>query len=457
MTTPDRHGGHGPHPVELIAQADWAPASSTPDRADGHELISDVMVPMRDGVRLGTDIYLPRGLTPVPAVMIRLPYGKTEDYAGMAVTAAWFARKGYACVVQDVRGKFSSEGEFEPLVNEIDDTYDAIGWVASQEWSDGRVGMWGESYYGWTSYCGAVGGHAALRAIAPGDIALDRYSHAYRGGAFAFNTVGNWAIAMTDQGWVDASVVDPWHLPLIEIAEAAGLDVPYLREVLSHPATRRVLEVRSMRELAVDKVRVPTLVWGGWYDVFSGPVRGRVADHQRAEACRPVTPICSSARGITTARATPPTGSASSRRRDGLEALGHLPGVLRPLPDGASQRLRRRRPGRDLYHRREPLAHPGGVAAERCGADTLLPALRRGRRDPRWGRRPVEIPPAGEPADTYDYDPQDPVADTLAMNCWAICNDMGDRGPVEDRADVLLYTTPCWSSPSRSRAASRPR
>ena len=271
MTTPERHGGHGPHPVELIAQADWAPASSTPDRADGHELISDVMVPMRDGVRLGTDIYLPRGLTPVPAVMIRLPYGKTEDYAGMAVTAAWFARKGYACVVQDVRGKFSSEGEFEPLVNEIDDTYDAIGWVASQEWSDGRVGMWGESYYGWTSYCGAVGGHAALRAIAPGDIALDRYSHAYRGGAFAFNTVGNWAIAMTDQGWVDASVVDPWHLPLIEIAEAAGLDVPYLREVLSHPVRDEFWKLRSIRELAVDKVRIPTLVWGGWYDVYSGP------------------------------------------------------------------------------------------------------------------------------------------------------------------------------------------
>ncbi len=441
MSTSDRHGGHGPHPVELVAPADWAPASSTPDRCDGFELISDVMVLMRDGVRLGTDVYLPRGLTPAPAVMIRLPYGKTEDYAGMGVTAAWFARKGYACVVQDVRGKFSSEGEFEPLVNEIDDTYDAIDWLAKQEWSDGRVGMWGESYYGWTSYCGAVGGHPALRAIAPGDIALDRYSHSYRGGAFAFNTVGNWAISMTEQGWVDASVVDPWHLPLIEIAESAGLDVPYLRELLEHPLRDEFWKYRSMREIALDKVRVPTLVWGGWYDVFSGPsvdewqminARNLPARHTHLL----MGPWDHYGSGDSTDKVgIVYVGETALKRWDTYQAF--FDRYLMEIENGygadgqieiftiGDNRWRTLHEWPPCYAIDTRLyLHSAGAAATRAGDGTLSAAV-----------------PGDEPADVYDYDPQDPVADTLAMNCWAICNDMGDRGEVEDRPDVLVYTT----------------
>ena len=69
---------------------------------------------------------------------------------GFDVVGRFFAAKGYACVVQDVRGKFSSEGEFDPGVHEVTDGYDTAEWAAAQEWSNGRVGCWGESYYGWT-------------------------------------------------------------------------------------------------------------------------------------------------------------------------------------------------------------------------------------------------------------------------------------------------------------------
>ena len=70
---------------------------------------------------------------------------------GMDVVGGFFARKGYACVVQDVRGKFSSGGEFDPGVHEVEDGYDTVEWAIAQDWCDGRVGMWGESYYGITS------------------------------------------------------------------------------------------------------------------------------------------------------------------------------------------------------------------------------------------------------------------------------------------------------------------
>ncbi|MCX6364276.1 MAG: CocE/NonD family hydrolase, partial [Actinobacteria bacterium] len=94
------------------------------------------MVPMRDGVRLSTNVYRPAGEDGravnerLPAVLIRLPYGKDEPYAGMPAHGRYWARKGYVCVIQDVRGKFESEGEWFPVVHEADDGYDTIAWVA---------------------------------------------------------------------------------------------------------------------------------------------------------------------------------------------------------------------------------------------------------------------------------------------------------------------------------------
>ncbi len=86
---------------------------------------------MRDGVELGADVYLPRGAGPVPAIIIRHPYGRRTPEMGMAELGSFFARKGYACVVQDVRGKFSSGGEFDPGVGEIEDGCDTVEWIAN--------------------------------------------------------------------------------------------------------------------------------------------------------------------------------------------------------------------------------------------------------------------------------------------------------------------------------------
>ena len=106
----------------------------------------NVMAPMRDGVRLATDVYLPNGETtppgPFPTILIRHPYGKSRS----AAPAEFFTTHGYAVAIQDTRGRYDSEGEFYIYVNEGEDGYDAVEWIAAQPWSSGDVGTYGGSY-----------------------------------------------------------------------------------------------------------------------------------------------------------------------------------------------------------------------------------------------------------------------------------------------------------------------
>ncbi|WP_249353956.1 CocE/NonD family hydrolase [Microbacterium sp. 2FI] len=129
-------------------------------------------VRMRDGVHLAADVYLPGGAdlpddSPGDTILIRLPYDKSGDYTYIPLIAEYFTARGYRVVAQDVRGKFRSDGEALLFVNEVDDGFDTIEWVIRQRWSNGRVAMWGDSYYGYTQWAAAASGHPALKAIAP--------------------------------------------------------------------------------------------------------------------------------------------------------------------------------------------------------------------------------------------------------------------------------------------------
>ncbi|WP_156759089.1 CocE/NonD family hydrolase [Microbacterium karelineae] len=136
------------------------------------ELASSARVRMRDGVLLAADVYLPGApqapdAEPGDTILIRLPYDKSGEYCFIPEIAAYFMARGYRVVAQDVRGKFRSEGEALLFVNEVDDGYDTIEWIIRQPWSNGRVAMWGDSYYGYTQWAAAASGHPALMAIAP--------------------------------------------------------------------------------------------------------------------------------------------------------------------------------------------------------------------------------------------------------------------------------------------------
>lgn len=140
------------------------PESRQPDPVP--DTATQCMVRMRDGVRLATDVYLPEE-TPVPAVLVRLPYDKNSRYVFMEDVARRLMDRGYALVVQDVRGKYRSEGDPIGPLSEVRDGYDTIDWVSKQEWCTGDVGTFGDSYYGFTQWAALTSEHPAHKAMVP--------------------------------------------------------------------------------------------------------------------------------------------------------------------------------------------------------------------------------------------------------------------------------------------------
>lgn len=140
----------------ITTEAGEVPASAT-----------QYMVRMRDGVHLATDVYLPDNTAPTQTVLVRICYDKNGRYTFMDRLAPYVTGRGYAFVVQDVRGKFRSEGTTMAFVHESHDGFDTLEWISNQPWSDGRVGMFGDSYYGFTQWAAVASGHRALRAIVP--------------------------------------------------------------------------------------------------------------------------------------------------------------------------------------------------------------------------------------------------------------------------------------------------
>jgi putative CocE/NonD family hydrolase len=408
------------------------------------DILRDQTITARDGVGLATDVYLPRGASsPLPTIVTRLPYGKNEDYCSIPPIGRFWARKGYAYTVQDVRGKWASEGDFDANNNgnEIRDGHDTIEWITRQSWSNGQVGAWGESYYGFTSYASAVSQHPALACIAPGNVSLDRYRSTFRNGALQLNTIGNWAISMVASQYQDISVIDPWHLPLAEIADAAGCPSTYFDGLIENPTRTSFWEERSLLE-ALQKVRIPVLHWGGWYDNYLGPV---ILDWLAFRDANPgnqhnylfIGPWDHEGTADDTGRAGRlDVGTETARHRwDTYQAFfdRHLMGIHNGFDEKPPIQIFVMGDNRWCYEEAWP---PPSMQT------TRLYLHSRGRANSLHGDGILSHElPASEPVDSYVYDPRDPVADTLIVNCWAIAAEMKDRRNVEARRDVLVYTT----------------
>ncbi|MEE3260073.1 MAG: CocE/NonD family hydrolase [Candidatus Latescibacterota bacterium] len=160
-------------------------------------VVEDVMVAMRDGVRLATDLYFPardgvRVGKKLPAVFHRTPYDKS-DVERNGGYGRFFAQRGYVAVYQDCRGTFRSEGDVDFLVPEAEDGYDALMWIDEQPWSDGKVGSWGTSWSGWTQTAMAALGPGNLVAMVPNMSGADAHESSVRqggGAGVAFFGVG---------------------------------------------------------------------------------------------------------------------------------------------------------------------------------------------------------------------------------------------------------------------------
>ena len=253
---------------------------------------ANIAVPMRDGTVLRADVYRPAAPGRYPTLLTRTPYSKAQVPAGGAnplnpVVAAF---AGYAVVVQDVRGRFESEGDFVFFEHEQEDGYDSVEWCAAQSWSTGRVGMFGLSYVGLTQWQAAIAGPPSLRAIVPLLTDAD-YHHGwtYDGGAFQLGFNLSWALlthAMDVKRLrepVPAALGRLQRLP--ELVAARPLDrLPALGEISTGRAYRDWLEHPDdddyWRRFNVPdrhaQITVPSLNIGGWYDLFT---RGSITNY----------------------------------------------------------------------------------------------------------------------------------------------------------------------------------
>ena len=185
---------HRVFPVALCALlATCGARPVTPDaRAVGHAIFeSNVDVPMRDGVRLRADVMRPAGPGPFPVLVYRTPYDKEQERRDYA-TFARALERGYAVVVQDVRGRYASEGEFRPYQQEGRDGFDTIEWAAAQDWSSGAVGTFGLSYPGAVQWLAAVENPPHLKAMVPAMTFSSHENFIYARGPFDMSWI-EWA------------------------------------------------------------------------------------------------------------------------------------------------------------------------------------------------------------------------------------------------------------------------
>ena len=227
-----------------------------------------VAVRMRDGVHLYANVFLPGDRPRVPTVLVRTPYGKWET---LLPNYQALLEHGYAVVVEDVRGRYESEGAFQPLTQEPADGNDTIDWIARQPWSDGKVAMAGGSYLGIAQWKAALEGNPHLKAIFPVVSGYDDYRDRFysTGGALKLGNRLEWMEEnLHVPGYHPDFTQFVLHLPLRTADVAAtGRESGMYQKALAHPAFDEFWRRISVKE-HLDRVRVPVFAVGGWYDNF---------------------------------------------------------------------------------------------------------------------------------------------------------------------------------------------
>ena len=419
--------------------------SSTPDRLSEISVEKDVPVPMRDGVRLYADVYKPRTRGRFPVILIRLPYGKGEFFCWMPAIGEFWAKRGYACVVQDVRGKWRSEGEWDPFVNEANDGYDTLDWVATQPWCDGSVGMMGESYYGYTTWAAALTGHPSLKCIAPCTTAMDIYGVWVYDGAFCLQTMGSWPITMNAKEYRNKLRLDYRHLPLATMDDEAEIPCDYYKEWLRHP-TRDSYWERINLSHKYAQVKIPVLHMGGWCDLFVsaaiddwGGVRANSDDAQaRENQWLLIGPWDHTFTTNYTHRIGQLDIGDASTTTYWDDCQAYFDYWLMGIDNGfdSTARVKVFTIGDNEWHSRSEWPPAGTTYRDFYFHSGGNAHLAKGD-----GSLGSTAPTSAEPVDSYIYDPRDPVALTMNEDLWARAKYLQDRALLSDRPDVLVYDT----------------
>jgi putative CocE/NonD family hydrolase len=419
-------------------------------RIEGH-----VAVPMRDGVKLYADVYRPRREGRFPTLVTRTPYGVQRD--GMHEAVIRFAQHGYAVVVQDTRGRYESEGAWDPFRNEANDGFDTVEWAAGQAWSNGKVGMHGGSYLGHVQWQAATMAPPHLTTIFPVLASTSIYHNTFfHGGAFKLALAFGWGAVrmpnriMNPQYWHTEGYAPQelkydqivWTLPLTELDLASsGQRVGFFRDWLKHQSYDSYWKAISDEE-RFGKVRVPTYSLGGWFDLLVGGtingfkgVRANGATAAAREGAKLI--IGPWGHGPTRKYGDIDFGQTAMRDLFDLELRWndrHLKGIANGIDREAPVELFVMGVNKWAHFadwpvpgtRFTPLYLTSGGQANSARGD---------------GRLEFAVPAAGK--DGYEYDPRNPVPSVGGNDCCGAPFPAGprDQRPVEARQDVLVYST----------------
>jgi putative CocE/NonD family hydrolase len=397
-----------------------------------------IRIAMPDGVRLSTNVFHPAGSGRFPAILIRTPYGKgtllIPNYQA-------FVDHGYVVVMQDVRGRYDSEGVFSPLTHEALDGYDTINWIAAQPWSDGKVGMTGGSYLGIAQWKVALLNNPHLKAIFPVVSGWDDYRDRFYspGGAMK---LGHRLLWMSENvrrpGFVPDFKRFIWTLPVRRGDEAStGQKLAVYQESMDHPADDEYWKALSTKEHIKD-VRIPVFAVGGWYDNYvESDLQAFDALHKHGGMNRILVGPWPHNMSIPFKNVSFGPQSSLPIRRYQLQWFDHwLKGLDTPIMSQAPVQIFVM--GANVWRSENewPIARArnvryyfasGGHANSLYGDGTLEP-----------------VPQAQSTPDQYIYDPLKPVPTMGGAIC---CNPAVfpwgpmDQRPVEKRRDVLVYTS----------------
>jgi putative CocE/NonD family hydrolase len=430
----------------------------------------NVMVPMRDGVRLAADLYRPTGAGDrLPVIMMRTPYNK-DTYGGAISPARYFAGQGYLVVSQDVRGQFNSEGDYRVQLKDSDDGYDTIEWIVKQPWSTGKVGTYGCSYLGEVQYLLAKRRHPAHVAMIPQSAsgatgpAGGFYTNfgAYEGGALTLSSIFGWfgfaghkvrASPDTRVGQSNLPKIDfpamLKSLPVRTMAQRAGFPASDFEDYVTHPPADPYWdEVGYLRD--DDRFDTPAIHVNSWLDVTpeqtlydfnlmrKNGVTARARDNQFA-IMSPTTHCASEA--------------ATERTKVGDREFGdaRLP-YWNIYLDWFDYWLRDRKSA--VLERPKVQYYVMGKNEWRSAATWPVPEMRvvpyylssGGRANTGAGDGVLStVKPARANQDTFVYDPENPFPSRGGtICCTGNPNDQPgvfDQSDLESRADLLVYST----------------
>jgi putative CocE/NonD family hydrolase len=421
-----------------------------------------VAMKTRDGVTLRADLYRPAGEGKFPTLLQRTPYNKDN--------AAEFARRaverGYQVVVQDVRGRFTSDGEWYTFKHEAEDGYDTIEWVATLPHSDGRVGMWGGSYVGATQMLAAISHPPHLKGIAPWVTASNYHENwTYQGGAFEQGFNESWTSGLAQDTLdhlmrritnfrVGSTVLPLSNYPVFNLkapkdgTELTGVLAPYFLDWLAHPTYDDYWKKISIEE-NYQNITVPALNMAAWYDIFQGGsllnyqgLRDHAGNEEARKGQRLLVAIGGHAGGGRHIGDTDfgPAAEEFSDESATLDWYDYLfLGKQNEFADAAKP-VRYFVMGTNEWRDSESwppkqareskaFLHSGGNANSASGNGTLLAGTQL---------------PDNDPPDTYVYDPADPVPTVGGPLCCDGEHFAGgprDQSEIEKRPDVLIYST----------------